>query len=88
MLQQQNGQNNPVLTSDQVFVMTSATNVRCSASEKMFFIASAIAILWQFCPPVNYDKILTQFYGDYMQLPPEDKRTKTHDYELYDLEDK
>lgn len=24
--------------------------------------------------PVNYDKILTELYGDYMQLPPEDKR--------------
>ena len=24
--------------------------------------------------PKNYDKILTELYGDYMQLPPEDKR--------------
>lgn len=37
--------------------------------------------------PVNYDKWLTQFYGDYMQLPPEEKRVKTHDYKLYDLEE-
>lgn len=37
--------------------------------------------------PVNYEKWLTQFYGDYMKLPPEENRVKTHDYELYDLED-
>lgn len=24
--------------------------------------------------PKNYDKILTQIYGDYMQIPPEEKR--------------
>ena len=24
--------------------------------------------------PANYDKLLTQAYGDYMQVPPEDKR--------------
>ncbi|MCC9261040.1 MAG: hypothetical protein K8V75_01535 [Methanobrevibacter woesei] len=24
--------------------------------------------------PNNSDKILTQIYGDYMQMPPEDKR--------------
>lgn len=37
--------------------------------------------------PVNYDKWLTQFYGDYMQLPPEEKRVSTHNYKLYDLEE-
>lgn len=34
--------------------------------------------------PKNWDKWLTQFYGDYMQLPPEEKRVLTHGYELYD----
>jgi len=28
--------------------------------------------------PERYDEILTAFYGDYMQLPPEDKRQPTH----------
>lgn len=36
--------------------------------------------------PLNYDKWLTQFYGDYMKLPPEEKRVATHGYELYDKE--
>ena len=34
--------------------------------------------------PIGWEKYLTQFYGDYMQLPPEEKRVATHGYELYD----
>lgn len=32
--------------------------------------------------PSEYDKILTQFYNDYMKLPPVDKRIR-HDFEAY-----
>lgn len=32
--------------------------------------------------PRNTDSILKKVYGDYMQLPPEDQRRKTHDVEL------
>ena len=28
--------------------------------------------------PKNYDEVLTNSYGDYMQLPPEEKRLPTH----------
>lgn len=35
--------------------------------------------------PKEYDKILTQFYKDYMQLPPEEKRVR-HNYEAYYVE--
>ena len=28
----------------------------------------------QYCIPKNYDSYLTKFYGDYMQLPPEEQR--------------
>ena len=38
----------------------------------------------KFKAPKNWDKFLTQFYGNYMQLPPEEKRVPTHGYELYD----
>ena len=38
----------------------------------------------KFKAPKNSDKFLTQFYGDYMKLPPEEKRVATHGYELYD----
>lgn len=33
--------------------------------------------------PVGYDKWLTAFYGDYMQLPPEEKRVSHHMYKAY-----
>ena len=32
--------------------------------------------------PAAYDKILTQFYGNYMQLPPENQRIR-HDFDAY-----
>lgn len=31
----------------------------------------------------DYDTLLSQFYGDYMKLPPEDKRKPLHNYHLY-----
>lgn len=31
-----------------------------------------------FMAPVGYDKILSNYYGDYMQLPPVEKRTSPH----------
>ena len=36
--------------------------------------------------PKHYDKWLTQVYGDYMQLPPVEKRVGHHDYEVLDLD--
>ena len=32
----------------------------------------------EFSIPVGYDEILSSYYGDYMKLPPEDKRVSTH----------
>ncbi len=37
------------------------------------------------CAPKEFDKYLTYTYGDYMQLPPEEKR-KTHTLDTIDLE--
>lgn len=34
--------------------------------------------------PIGWDKYLSQFYGDYMQLPPIEQQVLTHGYELYD----
>lgn len=31
----------------------------------------------------QYDRFLTNIYGDYMQLPPEEKRVTHHDFEAY-----
>ena len=36
--------------------------------------------------PVEYDKWLTQVYGNYMQLPPEEKRVTHHFSDVIDLE--
>ncbi len=35
--------------------------------------------------PIGYDRFLTQFYGDYMKLPPEEKRVLAHGYDLYEI---
>lgn len=36
----------------------------------------------EFVIPVSYDALLTQLYGDYMQLPPEEARF-VHEFEAY-----
>ena len=36
--------------------------------------------------PKEYDKWLNQVYGDYMRLPPEEKRIPRHSVEIIDLE--
>ena len=33
--------------------------------------------------PVGYKQYLTFLYGDYMQLPPEEKRVSTHDFQAF-----
>ena len=35
--------------------------------------------------PGNYDSYLRQMYGDYMQLPPEEKRISHHKHAFVDL---
>ena len=35
--------------------------------------------------PKEYDIILKQLYGDYMKLPPEDKRKSHHSHYFLDL---
>ena len=37
----------------------------------------------EFRVPLNYKDILTTIYGDYMQLPPEEKRNPYHGYSIY-----
>lgn len=41
----------------------------------------------QYYIPAGYDKILTDFYGDYMTPPPKEKQVLTHGYDAYVLED-
>lgn len=37
----------------------------------------------QFRAPENYHKLLTQYYGDYMTLPPIEKQVTEHKYKAY-----
>ena len=39
----------------------------------------------EYCAPKGYDRYLTQKYGNYMQLPPEEQRISTHDSQAYKL---
>lgn len=41
----------------------------------------------QYYIPVGYDKILTDFYGDYMTPPPKEKQVLTHGFDAFVLED-
>ena len=36
--------------------------------------------------PKNYDAVLSRIYGDYMQLPPLEKRVPQHGYTAYKME--
>ena len=40
-----------------------------------------------FLVPVEYEKILVSLYGDYMKLPPEDKRVSEHIFKVIRLAD-
>ncbi len=36
-----------------------------------------------FRAPVNYNRLLTQYYGDYMILPPKEAQVSQHNYSVY-----
>lgn len=38
---------------------------------------------YQFNVPMGYDKILSSLYGDYMKLPPEEKRINKHHFNAW-----
>ena len=40
---------------------------------------------YKFYAPIDSDRVLTDIYGDYMQLPPEEKRYNPHELIAYEL---
>lgn len=41
----------------------------------------------QYRAPQDWNMYLTQIYGDYMKLPPEEKRVRRHHYRVFELEE-
>lgn len=57
--------------------------------ERKFFEGS-IDVEFEGClfkAPIGWSQYLSSIYGNYMQLPPEDKRITHHDFKAYVLED-
>lgn len=70
----------------------------CIFNERIYFIEPKFKKTWfeqigeynirgkYYSSVKDYDALLSQLYGDYMQLPPEDKRKPIHSGELEDIE--
>lgn len=61
---------------------TSITKLLCDKS----FFAEFIPVEFEgkfYKAPIEYDKWLRAFYGDYMQLPPENKRVPHHKFKAF-----
>ncbi len=70
--------------NEQIFIKTDAyTTKQYIPRETLRRVSEVFPVLrvpfedTEICVPTAYDKIMRQYYGDWMQLPPEDKR-KNH----------
>lgn len=61
---------------------TSATRILCDKSVFDSFVLKEFEGK-EYPVPVGYDAWLTAFYGDYMQLPPLEKRVTHHQFKAY-----
>lgn len=69
-----------VVTWDQTYGMTQYERSLFSENDTLSFEG------YEFNVPKHYDKILTMIYGDYMQLPPKEKRVPHHNYKIWKKE--
>lgn len=83
MIQQFNGKG-----YNKVFECSSGMRVKAPFPKQLF--DSIVKIPFEdrnFCCFENYDEYLTDTFGDYMQLPPVEKRISFHTYDTYWKED-
>lgn len=75
----------PFETSEYAGVTTTAVHIFKERNPKEIFRDTVYFPFreLQLPAPSGYDVYLKHLYGDYMQLPPEEKRISEHDYEIY-----
>lgn len=72
----------PYDASDKVINIVWTWGRRELTPREYFTAASGIFENREFTIPAEYDKMLTQYYGNYMQLPPDEERV-VHVFEAY-----
>lgn len=63
------------------------TTVMCSAKSNFETTVELEFEGKKYPAPVGYDRYLTDYYGDYMKLPPKEKQVKTHHFKAYAKDD-
>lgn len=77
----------PYQTSETAGVYFAAEKTRTFFRKEVYDSIGLLPFEGRNYPAIKqYDRYLTQLYGDYMQLPPEEERVSHHDYDSF-LED-
>lgn len=72
---------------DYVAVVTTAVNKYRKIPRELYESSTYLSFEGkEYSVPEKYDEYLTGLYGDYMQLPPEDKRISNHNFDAYKFE--
>lgn len=74
----------PYEDSVTVGIYYAAEKTRTFMEKRVYDEIGALPFEGRSCPAlIHYDTYLTKLYGDYMQLPPEEKRVSHHAYDVY-----
>lgn len=73
---------------DYVAVVTTAVNKYRKIPRELYESSTYLSFEGkEYSVPEKYDEYLTGLYGDYMKLPPEDKRISNHNFAAYKFEE-
>lgn len=73
---------------DYVAVVTTAVNKYRKIPRELYESSTYLSFEGKkYSVPEKYDEYLTGLYGDYMKLPPEDKRISNHNFAAYKFEE-